>query len=86
MEKDQLKNIHEIFSETWTLYKSNVIPTGLASLVSLLVSIMLLIGGGTAAFLPWEANLILRVIFRESCSIRQLLAQEFFFFSLSFCW
>ena len=50
MEKDQLKNINEIFSETWTLYKSSVISIGLVSLVSLLVSIMLLIGGGVAAF------------------------------------
>ncbi|WLE96346.1 MAG: hypothetical protein QTN59_16900 [Candidatus Electrothrix communis] len=50
MEKDQLKNTYEIFSETWTLYKSSVISIGLVSLVSLFVSIMLLIGGGTAAF------------------------------------
>ncbi len=50
MEKDQLKNIKEIFSETWTLYKSRVIPIGLVSLFSLLVSIILLVAGGAAAF------------------------------------
>ena len=50
MEDDQLKNIKEIFSETWTLYKSSVISIGLVSFLSLLVSIILLIGGGAAAF------------------------------------
>ena len=50
MEKDQLKNINEIFSETWTLYKSRVIPIALVSLLSLLVSIMLLVAGGASAF------------------------------------
>ncbi|RWX46554.1 hypothetical protein H206_00300 [Candidatus Electrothrix aarhusensis] len=50
MEKNQLKNIPEIFSATWALYKNRVIPLAIVSLLSLLVSIMLLLSGGAAAF------------------------------------
>ncbi|CAK8724148.1 hypothetical protein KKHLCK_13720 [Candidatus Electrothrix laxa] len=50
MENNQLKNINEIFSETWVLYKSRVIPIGLVFLLSLLISIILLTSGGIAAF------------------------------------
>jgi hypothetical protein len=50
MAKDQLKNIKEIFSETWDVYKSRAIPIGMVWLLSLLVSSMLLVGGGVTAF------------------------------------
>ncbi|MCI5140292.1 MAG: hypothetical protein D3909_00815 [Candidatus Electrothrix sp. ATG1] len=50
MGRGQLKRIDEIFSETWALYTSRVIPIALVSLLSLLVSSILLIGGGAVAF------------------------------------
>ena len=50
MGRGQLKRIDEIFSETWALYTSRVIPVALVSLLSLLVSSLLLVGGGATAF------------------------------------
>ena len=50
MEKYQLKSIDEIFSETWRLYKKRSLPILLLSLLSVLVTVTVLVGGGAAAF------------------------------------
>ncbi|WP_339135197.1 MAG: hypothetical protein WGN25_17310 [Candidatus Electrothrix sp. GW3-4] len=50
MEKNQLKGIKEIFSEAGHLYTSRAIPVLLVLLLSLLISTILLVGGGITAF------------------------------------
>jgi hypothetical protein len=50
MKRQNLKNIDEIFSETWRLYKSRALPIWAVTLLSILVTVFLIAACGAAAF------------------------------------